>query len=150
MAKARLDIHQHVTDTIIAQIEAGIPPWRKPWTGGAGAATEQTAMTETLDQLRHEIDGHAKTIRNAAWMAASAFRGAGADAPQLAALFPKSEIDLNRDLAAAMDLTWIEKIYTMEEERSIRRDLCGTNSSNLVSRAVDLEDPDEELDDFLL
>ena len=38
MAKARLDIHQHVTDTIIAQIEAGTPPWRKPWTGGAGGA----------------------------------------------------------------------------------------------------------------
>lgn len=35
---AKIDIHQHVTDTIIAQIEAGTPPWRKPWTGGAGAA----------------------------------------------------------------------------------------------------------------
>ncbi len=34
----KIDIHQHVTDTIIAQIEAGTPPWRKPWTGGAGAA----------------------------------------------------------------------------------------------------------------
>ena len=34
----KLDIHQHVTDTIIAQIEAGTPPWRKPWTGRAGAA----------------------------------------------------------------------------------------------------------------
>lgn len=30
----KIDIHQHVTDTIIAQIEAGTPPWRKPWTGG--------------------------------------------------------------------------------------------------------------------
>jgi antirestriction protein ArdC len=38
MAKERLDIHQHVTDTIIAQIEAGTPPWRKPWTGGAVGA----------------------------------------------------------------------------------------------------------------
>jgi antirestriction protein ArdC len=35
---AKIDIHQHVTDTIIAQIEAGTPPWRKPWTGGAGGA----------------------------------------------------------------------------------------------------------------
>lgn len=34
----KLDIHQHVTDTIIAQIEAGTPPWRKRWTGGASAA----------------------------------------------------------------------------------------------------------------
>lgn len=35
---AKIDIHQTVTDTIIAQIEAGTPPWRKPWTGGNGAA----------------------------------------------------------------------------------------------------------------
>ncbi len=38
MAKERLDIHQHVTDTIIAQIEAGTPPWRKPWTGSTVGA----------------------------------------------------------------------------------------------------------------
>lgn len=37
MAKERFDIKQHVTDTIIEQIEAGTPPWRKPWTGTAGA-----------------------------------------------------------------------------------------------------------------
>lgn len=35
MAKPRFDIKQHVTDTIIAEIEAGTPPWRKPWTGDA-------------------------------------------------------------------------------------------------------------------
>ena len=34
MTKKRFDIKQHVTDAIIAQIEAGTPPWRKPWTGG--------------------------------------------------------------------------------------------------------------------
>ena len=33
---SKIDIKQHVTDTIIAQIEAGTPPWRKPWTGDAG------------------------------------------------------------------------------------------------------------------
>lgn len=38
MAKERLDIKQHVTDTIVAQIEAGTPPWRKPWTGDATGA----------------------------------------------------------------------------------------------------------------
>ena len=38
MTKGRFDIKQHVTDTIIAQIEAGTPPWRKPWTGGASGA----------------------------------------------------------------------------------------------------------------
>lgn len=38
MAKTRFDIHQHVTDRIIAQMEAGTPPWRKPWTGSTGGA----------------------------------------------------------------------------------------------------------------
>lgn len=38
MAKEHFDIKQHVTDTIIAQIEAGTPPWRKPWTGDASGA----------------------------------------------------------------------------------------------------------------
>ena len=38
MTNARFDIHQHVTDTIVAQIEAGTPPWRQPWTGGKSGA----------------------------------------------------------------------------------------------------------------
>ncbi len=32
------DIYQLVTDRIIQAIEAGTPPWQKPWTGGAGFA----------------------------------------------------------------------------------------------------------------
>ena len=30
------DLYQHVTDTIIASLEAGTPAWRRPWTGEAG------------------------------------------------------------------------------------------------------------------
>jgi len=37
MAKPKFDVYQHVTDTIIAEIEAGTPPWRKPWSGGGTA-----------------------------------------------------------------------------------------------------------------
>lgn len=37
MGKERFDIRQHVTDQIIAQIEAGTPPWRQPWTGSGPA-----------------------------------------------------------------------------------------------------------------
>lgn len=32
-------IQQIITDKIIAAIEAGTPPWRQPWTGGASGAT---------------------------------------------------------------------------------------------------------------
>lgn len=31
----KFDVYAHVTDTIIAEIEAGTPPWRRPWTGSA-------------------------------------------------------------------------------------------------------------------
>ena len=38
MTDAKFDVYSHVTEQIIAQIEAGTPPWRKPWTGGAAGA----------------------------------------------------------------------------------------------------------------
>ncbi len=41
MAKVRFDVYQEVTDTILAEIEAGTPPWRQPWRGGAVAALPQ-------------------------------------------------------------------------------------------------------------
>lgn len=31
----KFDVYAHVTETIIAEIETGTPPWRKPWTGSA-------------------------------------------------------------------------------------------------------------------
>ncbi|OIQ29243.1 MAG: antirestriction protein [Alphaproteobacteria bacterium MedPE-SWcel] len=41
MAKAQFDVYQEVTDAILAEIEAGTPPWRQPWSGGAVAALPQ-------------------------------------------------------------------------------------------------------------
>ncbi|WP_312528930.1 ArdC family protein [Paracoccus sp. (in: a-proteobacteria)] len=35
---AQFDLYQHVTNQIIASIEAGTPAWRKPWTGSKGGA----------------------------------------------------------------------------------------------------------------
>ena len=29
----KFNIYEHVTQTIVAQLEAGTVPWRKPWTG---------------------------------------------------------------------------------------------------------------------
>ena len=36
MAEVKFDVFSFVTDKIIAAIEAGCPPWRKPWTGSTG------------------------------------------------------------------------------------------------------------------
>lgn len=34
MTAEKFDVYTHVTNQIIAQMDAGTPPWRKPWTGG--------------------------------------------------------------------------------------------------------------------
>ncbi|MGX0905324.1 antirestriction protein ArdC [Roseovarius sp. MBR-79] len=39
MTAEKFDVYSHVTNQIIAQIEAGTPPWRKPWTGGVTSAS---------------------------------------------------------------------------------------------------------------
>lgn len=38
MDSVKYDLHQTITDQIIAAIEAGCPPWRKPWTGSTAGA----------------------------------------------------------------------------------------------------------------
>ncbi|RYG90029.1 DUF1738 domain-containing protein [Loktanella sp. IMCC34160] len=39
MATAKFNVQDQVTGAIIAAIEAGTPPWRKPWTGEAGGCS---------------------------------------------------------------------------------------------------------------
>lgn len=39
MTKSNFDLHQTITDQIITAIEAGCPPWRKPWTGSTAGAS---------------------------------------------------------------------------------------------------------------
>ena len=39
MTAEKFDVYTHVTNQIIAQIEAGTPPWRKPWTGGGASVS---------------------------------------------------------------------------------------------------------------
>lgn len=36
----KFDVHQHVTNTILKQLEAGTPPWRRPWIGGGGQGSQ--------------------------------------------------------------------------------------------------------------
>jgi len=39
MTAEKFDVYSHVTNQIIAQVEAGTPPWRKPWTGGGASVS---------------------------------------------------------------------------------------------------------------
>ena len=45
MTAEKFDVYTHVTNQIIAQIEAGTPPWRKPWTGGGQGSACQNGST---------------------------------------------------------------------------------------------------------
>ena len=40
----KFDVYAHVTDTIIPEIEAGTPPWRKPWTGSEKRLRDQSPL----------------------------------------------------------------------------------------------------------
>ncbi|RJE82005.1 ArdC family protein [Paracoccus onubensis] len=66
------DIRQHVTDTIIAQIEAGTPPWRKPWTGDlSGASFPLRHNGETyngINILMLWATAHQRGYNSARWM----------------------------------------------------------------------------------
>ena len=43
------DLYQEVTNRIIEQLEAGIIPWNKPWTGSnAGAISHNTGRAYSL------------------------------------------------------------------------------------------------------
>lgn len=46
MAKTKRDIHQEVTDSIIAKLEEGVAPWTKSWTGDAGFALPRRSTGE--------------------------------------------------------------------------------------------------------
>lgn len=70
--KPRLDIQQHVTNAIIAQIEAGTPPWRKPWTGDASGASFPLRHTgdpyKGINILMLWATAMAKGYNSARWM----------------------------------------------------------------------------------
>ncbi len=45
-ATAKFNIYQHVTDTILAQLEAGTVPWHQPWSGGVHLALPRRVTGE--------------------------------------------------------------------------------------------------------
>ena len=69
---AKVDIKQHVTDTIIAQIEAGTPPWRRPWTGDASGACfplrHNGVAYKGVNILLLWATAHVKEFNSCRWM----------------------------------------------------------------------------------
>ena len=61
------DLYQTITDRIIAQLEAGTVPWRKPWNGTCGAISRSTGKPySVLNQLLLPYEGEYVTFRQAA------------------------------------------------------------------------------------
>lgn len=69
------DLYVHVTDSIIASIEAGTPAWRKPWTGDkAGAPFPLRSNGEPysgINVLMLWLAADAKGYRAARWFTTS-------------------------------------------------------------------------------
>ena len=67
----KFDLDDHVTKSIIAAMEAGTPPWRKPWTGdSAGAAFPLRANGEPyrgINVLMLWLEAGAKGYASAHW-----------------------------------------------------------------------------------
>lgn len=62
-----IDLYQMITDRIIAQLEAGTVPWRKPWKCSQGAISRSTGRPySVLNQLLLPYDGEYVTFRQAA------------------------------------------------------------------------------------
>ena len=60
------DLYQLITDRIIAQLEAGTVPWRKPWICSQGAISRSTGKPySVLNQLLLPYDGEYVTFRQA-------------------------------------------------------------------------------------
>lgn len=71
MAKEQFDVYAEVTDSIIRAMEAGTPPWRKPWTGDqAGAAFPLRSTGERyqgINVLMLWLAAFSKGYRSAHW-----------------------------------------------------------------------------------
>lgn len=72
MSDVKQDIYQEITDKIIAQIEAGTPPWRKPWKSGfpinASTQKEYSGINIMLLQMADCEDNRFMTFKQAAAM----------------------------------------------------------------------------------
>lgn len=71
MAQTQFDVYQEVTDTILAEIEKGTPPWRQPWSGGAVAALPEKWNGEAYSGINVVLlwaTAAARSYSSARWM----------------------------------------------------------------------------------
>jgi antirestriction protein ArdC len=71
-AQKKFDVYQHVTDTILAEIEKGCVPWRKPWSGArTGLALPKRVTGDTyrgINVLMLWLTAATKGYASPTWM----------------------------------------------------------------------------------
>lgn len=65
MAKEKFDIYEEITNRIIRQLENGVVPWHKPWSGVASGAYNRVSKKpySLLNQMLLEHDGEYATYK---------------------------------------------------------------------------------------
>lgn len=65
MASNKFNVYEEITNKIIAQLESGIIPWSKPWTGVAGGAYNRVSKKpySLLNQMLLKHDGEYATFK---------------------------------------------------------------------------------------
>ena len=53
--KEKFNVYDYVTQTILAQLEAGTVPWRKPWTGGGGGIPIPLVLSQSSSVFLHWV-----------------------------------------------------------------------------------------------
>lgn len=119
--------------------------------GAKSMADAQTGMLRKLGTQQAELSQQAADIRQAAQSASTAFGSAGQEAPRLELIAANQEQAIAPDDAdAAVDLAWVEALYTMEEERAVHRALYPDSFSSAMGLSVTADEADEDLDGFLM
>lgn len=90
---ADFNVYQAVTDRIIAQLEKGVVPWRKPWSGVMGGAFNRVSKKpySLLNQMLLEHDGEYATFNQWKNLGGKIKKGAKSEIVVFWKIFDKEE-----------------------------------------------------------
>lgn len=151
LAKALQRVHGVSDDLKGAGLREELEALDRVQAGATSMADAQTRMLRTLGSQQTDLSQQAGDIRHASQSASAAFALAAQEAPRLEMIAAQQEQAIGLDEAdAAVDLSWVEALYTMEEERAVHRALYPGGASAAMGVAAVADEPDDDLDGFLM
>lgn len=150
LAKALQRVHGVSDDLKGAGLREELETLDRIQAGATSMADAQTRMLRTLGSQQTDLAQQAGDIRHASQGASAAFALAAQEAPRLELIAAQQEQAVGlEETDAAVDLSWVEALYTMEEERAVHRALYPA-ASQAMGVAAAADEPDEDLDGFLM